>query len=147
MNKITLFTILFFVLYLNSFAHLYDRTKCGWNRESVNNSRQSSLRQEPRDTVVGKGKIIMHWKNEDLEFWLFEEKFYKIVYKDGTFAQGTWNFDNGKLTLHKDKLHSTSEKEYQLQMMTKDEFDKKYGSMFDTINLNKNKDPYPLISK
>jgi len=105
--------------------------------------------QKKSDTLGTIGKIISHWKNVEMEFWLFDNYLYRIEYTDGTIAQGTWDFDGGKLTLHKDKLHSTSAKEYQIPMMTEEEFEKKFGIKVFTIPTNQDMhlDPYPLIAK
>jgi hypothetical protein len=97
------------------------------------------------DTIIFEGKIFMHSKNDEMEFWLYENKNYKIVYSDGSTAQGIWSSDNGKIIFQKDKLHSTSDKEFQFKALTREEFEKEYGNT--NIPNEKNPDQYPLIAE
>lgn len=93
------------------------------------------------DSLSTNDSIEMQWKTSECEIFLFKNGHYKINYVDGKYSQGIWAISLGKFTFYKDEKNSTSDKDFQFNQMTKEEFDKmceeKYGH--DVI------DPYPLL--
>lgn len=88
----------------------------------------SEKKEEPKvepkkdESVPTKENLIGHWKDDESEFWLFETGDYKMQYKTGKSAKGTWKIDGDQLSLYKEKMLWSNEKVFKILIYTSDKF-------------------------
>jgi hypothetical protein len=96
------------------------------------------------DSIRTDSVIIIHQKSDGFEIWMFKNGAYKVLYNDGQYIAGTWKFDANtkKIIFNKDISLSTSEKDYQFQLVITE-----YEYTPLENEPAKGTDPYPLLAK